>query len=409
MAKPAAIYLYPNAAFPTTEDPGPPVFGRDTFNTGAGGDISDLLYSRLSNLPQTLPQAAEIFVAFMTPFRPPYHAYTDADHAAISALGPVRTDYMPNENRLCLITMCRQLRNSSFMRSLLTHSRGAARRHFLITPYELGACVHEPEFRAEGAPEVPPWVRRCALAMSFDNLVHEQAIRDFPRRVQMPYESSVRWDPSWEQGSTPGTPPWRLMGTERRQLLVSFTGSLRGLPRSMDMRKALVLQCGRVPNSVCMSFVAEGFPLAAHSQREAETHETATLRRALRLKRRSIFCLEPTGFSPPRKSIVDSLLSGCIPVLFYEEAQYKALMPFFFGGWGANASVRVAPDVLLKGKVDVIALLASLPPERVSAMQRTIATHAHQLVYGLGPRGLPGDAIDTLFSIMQTAVSITPP
>ena len=55
------------------------------------------------------------------------------------------------------------------------------------------------------------------------------------------------------------------------------------------------------------------------------------------------------------------------------------------------------------------ARFASLPPERVSAMQRTIATHAHQLVYGLGPRGLPGDAIDTLFSIMQTAVSITPP
>lgn len=42
--------------------------------------------------------------------------------------------------------------------------------------------------------------------------------------------------------------------------------------------------------------------------------------------RRSIFCLQPPGDSPTRKSFYDSILSGCIPVLFTD--RYKTEYPF---------------------------------------------------------------------------------
>ena len=36
----------------------------------------------------------------------------------------------------------------------------------------------------------------------------------------------------------------------------------------------------------------------------------------VRAKASSVFCLEPEGDSPDRKSVYDSLLLGCIPVVF---------------------------------------------------------------------------------------------
>ncbi|XP_060607445.1 uncharacterized protein LOC132759653 [Ruditapes philippinarum] len=41
---------------------------------------------------------------------------------------------------------------------------------------------------------------------------------------------------------------------------------------------------------------------------------------------KSVFCLQPPGDSPTRKSIYDSILSGCIPVLFTDK--YKTEYPF---------------------------------------------------------------------------------
>lgn len=128
---------------------------------------------------------------------------------------------------------------------------------------------------------------------------------------------------------------------------------------------------------------------------------------ALEIKRRSRFCLEPPGYSPPRKSSLDSLLSGCIPVFFYNDAEFRNLWPFHFGGWGANASVRVPLEGALDGTVDVIQLLQSIPPSRVRQMQQTIATHGHRLVYGIG--SYPGDAVDIILQTLHSALEVHEP
>ncbi|ESO96636.1 hypothetical protein LOTGIDRAFT_239263 [Lottia gigantea] len=44
--------------------------------------------------------------------------------------------------------------------------------------------------------------------------------------------------------------------------------------------------------------------------------------------RRSVFCLEPPGDSPTRKSFYDAILSGCIPVLFHYNNGNRVRYPF---------------------------------------------------------------------------------
>ena len=280
---------------------------------------------------------------------------------------------------------------------------GNVRRHVLITPIDPGACNHEPStYGPSGAYEMRPWVRRVTLTLRFDDPVPREGMKALPRVVQLPYISSVRWHPEWGSDAS----PWRAaVRGERRQLLASFTGSLRGNPLSMRLRSALVRQCASVPSSVCKSHVSEEWKLSPPSEASATSRQEATLRRMLHLKRRSVFCLEPPGYSPPRKSIIDSLLSGCVPVLFYEPQLYESMMPHFFLPWGYNASVRLSASALLSGQLDVLQYLASLPEVRVLHMREVIAKHAHRLLYGLGEHGVPGDAIHQLVALLTQDVS----
>ena len=159
-----------------------------------------------------------------------------------------------------------------------------------------------------------------------------------------------------------------------------------------------VTQAGR---AVCASLVTGDFPIDGFDA--ASDKEAANLRRALRLKRRATFCLEPPGFSPPRKSMLDSILSGCIPVTFYTDDDLGSLMPFHFGGWGPNATVRVAREDVLRPGFDLIGMLRGLPAERVRGMQQSIAANAHRLMYGIGT--YPGDAVETLLRVLHASSS----
>ena len=331
----AVVYAYPNAALPEIEGPLTPILPPYGFVVGGGTDYTVPLYTRLRALATANdPSSAELFFAFLTPYGPPFHAWTEADRAAMAALGPEREDYMPNSMRLTLITMCRQLRNGPHMRRLLPYVRPSTlERHMLLLPYPATACASEPEFKQNATytpASIPRWVRRILLQLDFDNLVGPDELRwgDFGRTLSVPYMSSVRWSAAWraaEAGDGAGgaeaplLPPWNAAHAASRTSLVCFTGSLRGQPTSMQIRQRLVTACQAAPRALCSSLVSTHFPIFGPAQ--STRGQATTLRKALSLKRRATFCLEPPGFSPPRKSMLDSLLSGCIPVLFYERHQ----------------------------------------------------------------------------------------
>ena len=241
--------------------------------------IQSLLIERFAGTIQDNPAPAEadLFLAFFPKYGPPLHAWTDADRAAMVKMGPDRVDYIPNQMRLAAQVFCSGLRNSTFLRSLMPKlSRNTLPRHLLVTPYPPSICASEDRLmRAEGGTgfnsPVPRWVEYITLSLDPDNPIPLTDLVD--RRVNMPYVSSVRWASSWE-----GIPPWRDH-VQPRKHTVAFTGSLRGLPASMQLRKQLVADCRAVPQGMCAAIVSEHFPVT--SPESASVDDRANMRKGM--------------------------------------------------------------------------------------------------------------------------------
>ena len=76
-----------------------------------------------------------------------------------------------------------------------------------------------------------------------------------------------------------------------------------------------------------MATQAEASPHGSLAPPEPAWHSIA------RLYWNSTFCLQPQGDAVSRKAIVDSLLLGCIPVLFHEGQAQQ--WPWHWGSWYA--------------------------------------------------------------------------
>jgi hypothetical protein len=93
--------------------------------------------------------------------------------------------------------------------------------------------------------------------------------------------------------------PWE--SDHKRKILISFVGNKRRFNHlSTDIRTKLLEQCV-LHNSSCV-----------HGSYNHQTSVSPN-----QLSSNSIFCLQPPGDMPTRKSLFDAILSGCIPVLFH--------------------------------------------------------------------------------------------
>ncbi len=98
-------------------------------------------------------------------------------------------------------------------------------------------------------------------------------------------------------------------------------------------------------------------------------------------KSKAIFCLEPAGDTPTRKSIADSITFGCIPVLFSELTDNVA--PWFWLDWKDRARVLVPRSDFVAGRIDLKKLLESIPQELLNLMQRTLKDKARHFQYSI--------------------------
>ncbi|KAJ8605593.1 hypothetical protein CTAYLR_000031 [Chrysophaeum taylorii] len=104
------------------------------------------------------------------------------------------------------------------------------------------------------------------------------------------------------------------------------------------------------------------------------------------------FCFQPGGDSPYRKGLYDSLLVGCIPVIF---SLYNArVSPWHFWADHRRDMVVVNETAYLSGGFDIFDYLRAIPSPRIRAMQASIAVNAHRLQYAL--EDYPDDAVDIL-------------
>ena len=177
----------------------------------------------------------------------------------------------------------------------------------------------------------------------------------------IPWTSYVHVDA--EQRSPP---PWASLHL-RKRLVVAHFGLLHKpiLPRpTLQLRERLIEQCR-----------AAGSPeKCVHSLPHLNKPEATAL-----LYWESTFCMQPGGDTISRKGILDALLLGCIPVLFHKGQAHQ--WPWHWGSWVDTATVLLNQTEVRNNRLNVIDALASIPEERVHALQESIRKNAHFLHY----------------------------
>ncbi|KAJ3175184.1 hypothetical protein HDU87_006419 [Geranomyces variabilis] len=97
------------------------------------------------------------------------------------------------------------------------------------------------------------------------------------------------------------------------------------------------------------------------------------------LNLQSVFCLQPPGDSPTRSAFWDSILLGCIPVVFHPYLAY----PFANRIPWNRTIVTITPDQA----PDVLAYLAAIPREQVRDLQAQIEKRRWMWQYSSTPEG----------------------
>ncbi|CAI9094035.1 OLC1v1029679C2 [Oldenlandia corymbosa var. corymbosa] len=175
----------------------------------------------------------------------------------------------------------------------------------------------------------------------------------------------------------------KIISSYRRKL-VSFAGGSR--PDSPNnIRSILIQQCISMANGDCKFLDCNS----------GSCDQPETL---IELFTESEFCLQPPGDSATRKSVFDSLISGCIPVFFDPfTAHYQ--YPWHLPEDHENYSVFIDQDEVRNKQVSVAERLVKITKDKRDDMRRYI-------VYELLPRLVYADSNSKL-EIFQDAFSVT--
>lgn len=145
--------------------------------------------------------------------------------------------------------------------------------------------------------------------------------------------------------------------SQSRTSLVTFVGKER--PGTANVRGELVKQC-RYRTEECR-FVQCNHNLCQNPAFVTEAFLTTH------------FCMQPVGDSPTRRSVFDSLIAGCIPVLFHPctaYVQYPWHLPKNESSW----SVYISEDEVKRGEGDVVDVLRKISVAERDAMRATIVS-----------------------------------
>ncbi|OMO58680.1 hypothetical protein COLO4_34446 [Corchorus olitorius] len=177
---------------------------------------------------------------------------------------------------------------------------------------------------------------------------------------------------------------WQLkIIRSNRKSLVSFAGAAR--PEAPEnIRSILINQCNSDESKCRFLNCSSG---------KCDQPESV-----IELFMESEFCLQPPGDSPTRKSVFDSLVSGCIPVLFDPFTAYYQY-PWHLPEDHSKYSVFIDQEEVRKMKVNVVERLMQVPVRERENMRRFI-------VYELLPGLVYGDSNSQLGKF-QDAFSIT--
>ena len=166
------------------------------------------------------------------------------------------------------------------------------------------------------------------------------------------------------------------MHGKQAHLRASWRAECINLPDECDF-----VDLGCLPNSQSATWLC-----AANSSGVVPKDPLTGWKRISSARLNATFCLEPFGDSPTRKSVSDTLLLGCIPVLSHED-QTK-VWPWHTGSqWREFSVVYPKPTGL-------ISFLRSISSERVARLKRGVKRVSLHL--GYAPEDGRSDAVESL-------------
>ncbi|KAL2621358.1 hypothetical protein R1flu_001563 [Riccia fluitans] len=171
------------------------------------------------------------------------------------------------------------------------------------------------------------------------------------RQVWDPTEIGVPYPTSFHPSSGHEIRAWQSRCEEsERRYLVSFAGMPR--PNMLgNIRGQLIRQCLDNPKDCFFLRCEHGVCYRPDSTMDLFLH--------------SHFCMQPPGDSPSRRSMFDSLIGGCIPVLFNPYSAYYQY-PWHLPEYSKSFSVYIPSKHVMSGRANVIEILKT-----ISAQERT--------------------------------------
>lgn len=276
-----------------------------------------------------------------------------------------------------------------------TWQRTSGQRHFIVLgrqPFDMNRTVTANMWGL-------PITTQPELA-NFTFLWWEKAFSDSIHEIGIPYPTS------FHPSSDAHLKIWQdeIRGA-KRDWLVSYLGSARRRFRhesTLLFRKELKRQCDQEKEKCrFMDCTLEytSWQVPCESEPEIVTLEFSN----------AVFCLQPEGDTPTRKSIFDSMLAGCIPVVFSNYTahfQYEAYLPRN----PSLYSVFLNKDEIALGRYNFVQKLAEIPKDRIERMQATIIEHIlPQIIFSLPTSSISfHDAFDiALQQVISNFTSIT--
>ncbi|XP_078679057.1 uncharacterized protein LOC144914767 [Branchiostoma floridae x Branchiostoma belcheri] len=110
----------------------------------------------------------------------------------------------------------------------------------------------------------------------------------------------------------------------------------------------------------------------------------------------SVFCLQPPGDSPTRKSFYDAVQCGCIPVIF--KLDYKPVYPFDDVLDYTKFTVKITDEDFFQGKRSISDILRDIPEAQITAKQGELRQVAPLMQYSYPPLPETKDAFDMVMN-----------
>ena len=117
------------------------------------------------------------------------------------------------------------------------------------------------------------------------------------------------------------------------------------------------------------------------------------------VKSASVFCLEPAGDTPFRRSIADSIALGCIPVLFNNVSDLTAGL--IWDDWRGKSRVLLPREDFITGQLSLYKTLKSLPDDVVASMQTQLRVHGQK--FQISMHDDPNDSISVMLQQILSA------